>query len=81
MIVFFVLRLYLLHAFSDKNARGLLFLSLLSLILTVSIPIFDSFPLSRKFHVLVAVSFALCLVISLYLFTIYLQEYSKKVYI
>jgi putative effector of murein hydrolase LrgA (UPF0299 family) len=81
MIVFFLLRLYVLHAFSDKNARGLLFLSLIFLLLTVAIPAVEHLPMLKRFHALVAVSFALCLSISLYLFTVYLQQYSRKVYI
>lgn len=56
-------------------------MSLLFLVLTVAIPVLEHFPLSRTFHQIVAVSFASCLVISLYLFTLYLQQYSKKVYI
>ncbi len=81
MIVFFLLRLYLLHAFSDKNARGLLILSLFFLLLTVLIPALEHLPVLSAFHALVAIAFALCLIVSLYLFVLYLQQYNKKVYI
>ncbi|PRY92000.1 hypothetical protein DFO77_1414 [Marinilabilia salmonicolor] len=78
LLIFYVLRLFVLKAFKDKRARRLLIWSLLFLMLTVLIPAVDYLPVLSKLHTIAAIAFALSLMASLYLFVEHLHRVNKS---
>jgi len=80
MLTFYILRLFVLKSFSNKNARKLLVASLVLLILTVVIPAIETIPITKKIHNLLVVAFTISLTASLYIFTIYMQKTDKNSY-
>lgn len=80
LLGFYVLRLFVLKSFRDPRARKLLLWSLVFLLLTVLIPSLHGTYLLNRLHDFAAVAFALCLVMSLYLFIRHLHERDEKVY-
>jgi putative effector of murein hydrolase LrgA (UPF0299 family) len=78
LLMFYVLRLFVLKSFKDKRARRLLIWSLLFLMMTVLIPAVDYLPVLNKLHTLAAIAFALSLMTSLYLFVKHLQRLNKS---
>jgi hypothetical protein len=80
MITFLVIRLYILHSFKDVRARRLLIWSLIFLVLTVMLPSIETIPVLYKIHTILAVSFALSLLLSLILFIQYLYAVHQKIF-
>ena len=80
MLTFYIIRLYVLKSFEDPKARRLLVWSLVFLILTVLIPAVEQLPLLSKLHTLMAVAFAICLLISIYLFIKHLEVRNKSLF-
>jgi hypothetical protein len=80
LISFLVIRLYILHSFDNVRARKLLVWSLIFLIITVLLPSMDTLPYLYEVHTLMAVSFAISLMMSLYLFIQFLNESHQKLF-
>lgn len=79
LITFFVARLYMKGSFNHPKANKNLKYSLIFLCLTVIIPAVEMFPFLKKLHALMAVLFAVSLMVSLSLFIKHLNQSQNKI--
>lgn len=80
MLTFYLFRLYVMESFKNKKALKFLLWSFVFLLLTVVVPAVETEQLTKRLHTLLALAFFVNLMISLYLFILYLQKTDTKRY-